>query len=148
MQTSEEASRWHSVLPSPQFAACYFRVRGSYITCEIDALRYPLLYFPVKITEIVWKSSAFKNCWVLLKWAVLMHKRQSHWPVLTYYHPCFDFSESIRANADNLINIHEPSSSIILSAFYMVINSRIFGSFVILSVLFVVFSSFFYRNTK
>ncbi len=50
-----------------------------------------------------------------------MHKRQSHWPALTYYHPCFDFSESIRANADNLINIHEPSSSLILSAFYIVI---------------------------
>ncbi len=27
-------------------------------TCK----RYPLLYFPVKITEFVWKSSAFKNC--------------------------------------------------------------------------------------
>ncbi len=50
-----------------------------------------------------------------------MHKRQSHWPALTYYHPCFDFSESIRANADNLINIHEPSSSLILSAFYMLL---------------------------
>ncbi len=23
---------------------------------------------------------------------------------------CFDFSESIRANADNLINIHEPAA--------------------------------------
>ncbi len=43
---------------------------------------------------------------------------------------CFDFSESVRANADDLINIHEPSSSIILSAFYMVINSRI--SFVVI----------------
>ncbi len=60
-----------------------------------------------------------------------MHKRQSHWPVLTYHHPCFDFSESIRANADNLINIHESSSSIILSAFFMVISSIIRGSFVI-----------------
>ncbi len=46
-----------------------------------------------------------------------MRKRQSHWPVLTYHSPCFDFSESVRPNADNLINIHEPSSSIILSAF-------------------------------
>ncbi len=54
---------------------------------------------------------------------------------------------SVRANADDLINIHEPSSSIILSAFYMVINSRIRGSF-ILSALFVGFFPFFYRNTK
>ncbi len=68
-----------------------------------------------------------------------MRKRQSHWPALTYHRPCFDFSESVRANADNLINIHEPSSSIILSAFYTVISSRICSSFVILSVLFVVF---------
>ncbi len=60
-----------------------------------------------------------------------MRKRQSHWPAFTYYHPCFDFSKSIRANADNLINIHEPSSSLILSAFYIVIGSRIRCSFVI-----------------
>ncbi len=72
-----------------------------------------------------------------------MRERQSHWPVLTYHRPCFDFSESVRANADNLINIHEPSSSIILSTFYMVINSRLRGSFVVLSVLFVGFSPFF-----
>ncbi len=71
-----------------------------------------------------------------------MRKRQSHWPVLTYHRPCLDFSESVRANADDLINIHEPISSIILSAFYMVINSRIRGSFVILSALFVGFSPF------
>ncbi len=80
-----------------------------------------------------------------------MRKWQSHWPALTYHRPCFDFSESVRANADNLINIHEPSSSLILSAFYIVISSRIRCSFVILSVLFVfvLFSfSFFYRNTK
>ncbi len=68
-----------------------------------------------------------------------MRKRQSHWPALTYHRPCFDFSESVRANADNLINIHEPSSSIILSAFYTVISGRIRSSFVILSVLFVDF---------
>ncbi len=74
-----------------------------------------------------------------------MRKRQYHWPALTYHRPCFDFSESVRANADNLINIHEPSSSIIISAFYTVISSRI-RCFVILSVLFVVF--FFYRKTK
>ncbi len=76
-----------------------------------------------------------------------MRKLQSHWPIiglswLTYHRPCFNFSKSVRANADNLINIHEPSSSIILSAFYMVINSRICGSFVI-SVLFVGFPPFF-----
>ncbi len=74
-----------------------------------------------------------------------MCKRQSHWPLLTYHRPCFDFSESVRVNADDLINIHEPSSSIILSAFYMVINSRICG---MLSVLFVGFFPLFYRNAK
>ncbi len=58
-----------------------------------------------------------------------MRKRQSHWTAFTYYHPCFDFSKSIRANADNLINIHEPSSSLILSVFYIVISSRIRSSF-------------------
>ncbi len=62
---------------------------------------------------------------------------------VTYHHSCFDFSESVRANADDLINIHEPSSSIILSAFYMVINSRISGSFVIL----VLFVAFFFIET-
>ncbi len=62
-----------------------------------------------------------------------MRKRQSHWPAVTYYHPCFDFSKSIRANADYVINNHEPSSSLILSAFYNVISSRIRSSFVILS---------------
>ncbi len=61
-----------------------------------------------------------------------MCKRQSHWPALTFYRPCFDFSESIRANADNLINIHEPSSSLILSAFYIVISGIIRSTFVIL----------------
>ncbi len=63
-----------------------------------------------------------------------MHKRQSHWPALTYYHPCFDFSQSIRANPYNVINIHEPSSSLILSAFYIVISGIIRSSFVILSI--------------
>ncbi len=72
-----------------------------------------------------------------------MRKRQSHWPALTYHRPCFDFSKSIRANADNMINIHEPSSSLILSEFYIVISSRIRSSFVILSVLFVVFFCLF-----
>ncbi len=70
-----------------------------------------------------------------------MRKRQSHWPALTYYPPCFDFSESIQANADYVINIHEPSSSFILSAFYIVISSRIRSSIVVL-VLFVFFSFF------
>ncbi len=63
-----------------------------------------------------------------------MRKRQSHWPALTYYRPCFDFSESIRANPYNVINIHEPSSSFILSAFYIVISGIIRSSFVILSI--------------
>ncbi len=76
-----------------------------------------------------------------------MHKRQSHWPALTYHRPCFDFSESVRANADDLINIHEPSSSIILSAFYMVINSRTRGSCHLISII-CRFFPLFYRNTK
>ncbi len=76
-----------------------------------------------------------------------MRKRQSHWPVLTYHRPCFDFSESVQVNADDRINIQEPSSSIILSAFYIDINSRISGSFVILSLLFVVFFSPFLIET-
>ncbi len=72
-----------------------------------------------------------------------MRKLQSHWPVLTYHRLCLDFSESVRANADDLINIHEPIylNSIILSAFYMVIN-RIRGSFIILSALFIYFFPF------
>ncbi len=77
-----------------------------------------------------------------------MRKRHSQWPALNYYSPCFDFSESIRVNADYLINIPESSSSLILGAFYLIISSRIRGSFVILSVLFVVFFPLFYRNTK
>ncbi len=56
----------------------------------------------------------------------------SHTHALTYYHPCFDFSESIRANPCNVINIHEPSSSFSLSAFYIVISGIIRSSFVIL----------------
>ncbi len=77
-----------------------------------------------------------------------MRKRQSHWPALTYYCPCFDFSKSIRANADYVINIHEPSSSIILSAIYLVISSKIRGSLVIISIICSFFFFFFYRNTK
>ncbi len=70
-----------------------------------------------------------------------MCKRQSHWPALTYYHPCLDFSESDRANADDLIDIHEPSSSIILSVLLVV-------EFVVvmLSVLFIVFYLFFFKQ--
>ncbi len=60
-----------------------------------------------------------------------MRKRQSHWPALTYYHLCFDFSKSFRANPYNVINIHEPSSSFILSAFYIVISGIIRSSFLI-----------------
>ncbi len=71
-----------------------------------------------------------------------MCKRQSHWLALTYYRPCFDFSESVRANADNVINIHESSSLLILSAFYIVL-SRINGMIIISSVLLIVFSPFF-----
>ncbi len=71
-----------------------------------------------------------------------MLKRQSHWLALTYYRPCFDFSESVRANADNVINIHESSSSLILSAFYIVL-SRIHSMIIILSVLLIGFSHFF-----
>ncbi len=63
-----------------------------------------------------------------------MRKRQSHWLVLTYYRSYFDFSESVRANAHNLINIHESSSSLILGAFYTVLISRI-RIIIILSVL-------------
>ncbi len=37
-QSSEEASSWHAMLPSPQFAEGCFHVRGSFITCRIDAL--------------------------------------------------------------------------------------------------------------
>ncbi len=60
-----------------------------------------------------------------------MRKRQSHWLALTYHRPCFDFSESIRANADYVINNHEPSSSLILSAFYIVISGIIRSSFIL-----------------
>ncbi len=42
-------------------------------TCK----RYPLLCFPVKITEFVWKSSAFNNCRVcvciLIVWMILIN---------------------------------------------------------------------------
>ncbi len=63
----------------------------------------------------------------------------------------FDFSESIRANTYNLINIHEPSSSLILSAFYTVLISRIriiiiIIIIIILSVL-LVFPHFVFTET-
>ncbi len=64
-----------------------------------------------------------------------MRKRRSHWLALTYYCPCSDFIESVRANAD-VINTHESSSSLILSALYIFL-SRI-HSMIILSVLFIV----------
>ncbi len=60
-----------------------------------------------------------------------MRKQQSHWLALTYYRPCFDFSKSVRANAHNLINIHESSSLLILSAFYIVFISRIHSIMII-----------------
>ncbi len=51
-----------------------------------------------------------------------MHKRQSHWPALVYYHPCFDFSKSIQAYADYMINIHEPSSSLVRFILLLVVE--------------------------
>ncbi len=66
-----------------------------------------------------------------------------------YYRPCFDFSESVLENAQNLINIHESISSLILSAFYTVLISIIHIIIIIvLSVLLLVLSHFFYRNTE
>ncbi len=70
-----------------------------------------------------------------------MRKRQSHWLVLTYYRPYFDFSESVRANAHNLINIHESSSSLILVFFYTVLISRI--RIIIIIILSVLLLGFF-----
>ncbi len=70
-----------------------------------------------------------------------MRKQHSHWLALTYYSHCFDFSESVRANAHNAINIHESSSSLILSAFYIVL-SRIHSMIIILSVLLIVYFPF------
>ncbi len=55
----------------------------------------------------------------------LVCKRQSHWLVLTYYRLRFDFSKSVQVSANNLINIHESSSLLILSAFYTVLIIRI-----------------------
>ncbi len=66
-----------------------------------------------------------------------MRKRQSHWPALIYNHPCFDFSESVRVNAHNLINIHVSSSSLIISAFNTVLFSRIRIIIIIVLLLFV-----------
>ncbi len=77
------------------------------------------------------------------RWAELMRKRQSHWLALTYYRPCFDFSESVRVNPHTLINIHESSSLLILSAFYTVLIGRIRIIIIVLSVLLLVFSLFF-----
>ncbi len=69
-----------------------------------------------------------------------MRRRQSHWLVLTYYRPCFDFSESVRVNAHNLINIHESSSSLILSVFYTVLISRIRSIIIIIIIIIIVLS--------
>ncbi len=122
-QSSEETSSWdlwfgRYVAKSAVCRGFFFsprvfhNMRNWCATCK----QYPLLYFNVKITEFLWNSSGVKNCRFLWWWAELMHKRQSHWPALTYYRPCFDFGESIRAKVDYIINIHEPSS-LILSAF-------------------------------
>ncbi len=75
----------------------------------------------------------------------LMHKQQSHWLVLSSYRPCFDFSKSVRANADNVINIHESSSLFVLSAFYVVL-SIIHSMIINLSVLLIGFPAVFYRK--
>ncbi len=76
-----------------------------------------------------------------------MLKLQSHWLALTYYPPCFDFSESVRANAHNLINIHESSSLLILGAFYTVLISIIRIIIIVLSVLLLVLSHYFFTET-
>ncbi len=76
-----------------------------------------------------------------------MCKRQSHWLVLAYYRPCFDLSKSVRAKADNVINIHESSSSLILSAFYIVL-SRIYSMIIILSVLLIVPPPHFFQKHR
>ncbi len=40
----------------------FHNMQNWHATCK----RYPLLYFPVKITEFLWNSSFLKNCRVLL----------------------------------------------------------------------------------
>ncbi len=77
----------------------------------------------------------------------LMRKQQSHWLVLSSYRPCFDFSKSVQANADNVINIHESSSLFVLSAFYVVL-SIIHSMIINLSVLLIGFPAVFYRKWK
>ncbi len=77
----------------------------------------------------------------------LMRKQQSHWLVLSSYRPCFDFSKSVRANADNVIHIHESSSLFVLSAFYVVL-SIIHSMIINLSVLLIDFPAVFYWKWK
>ncbi len=93
--------------------------------CELEAKYISLaqIYFnlPKTMTEHFRASLSVKRS-VLFFFFFFVHlngKRQSYWLARTYYRPCF--SKSVRANADNLINIHESSSSLILSAFYIVL---------------------------
>ncbi len=118
----------------------------SFTTCRIDVLHVTIFFvvFPVKITEFLWNSSAFRTARSSGMGAELMRKRQSHWLALTYYHPCFDFSKSIRANAHNVINIHEPRSSLILCAFILLLVVE----FVVVLLSYQFPPPFFYRNTK
>ncbi len=60
-----------------------------------------------------------------------MRKQQSHWLLLTYYHPCFDFSESVRANTHSQINIHESNSSLILGFILSLLAEFIFVIFML-----------------
>ncbi len=68
-----------------------------------------------------------------------MCKRQSHWLVHTYYRLRFDFSKSVQVSANNLINIHEYSSLLILSAFYTVLIIRI--RIIIIIIIIIIFSA-------
>ncbi len=64
-----------------------------------------------------------------------MCKRQSHWLALTDYCRCFDFSESVRADADNVINIHESSSSLILIFYIVLINTILLPPMLIIIII-------------
>ncbi len=62
-----------------------------------------------------------------------------------------DFSESVRVNAHNLINIHESSSSLITSTLILVRFMLFFLSefvLLLLSSTYQYFPIFFYRNTE
>ncbi len=67
-----------------------------------------------------------KSTWITWRPSILNFRCRNSISIwLCYYRAGFDFSESVRVNALNLINIHESSSSLILSAFYTVLISRI-----------------------